>query len=72
MHFNFGTWPSIPNVPPKWQVIFWRSWKGLRWHRWTGSYAAILRGSLILGWVEFRVWRRPRLDTTVTYPEVER
>lgn len=71
MHINVGSWPHpIKRVPPRVQVIFWRDWKGLKWHRWgTGGIGCILFGSLLLGWVEFRFWRRPTLTTFVDYPE---
>lgn len=72
MHWNLGTWPGVARVPPRVQIILWRSWRGLRWHRWTGGIGLILRGSLILGCVELRFWRRPTLHTTVTYPEAKR
>lgn len=51
-HINIGraVWPRA-------QVIFWREWKGLRWHRWQGKMGVLFRGSLILGWIEIRIWR---------------
>lgn len=53
MHVNIGK-------PFPWlQVILWRSWLGIRWHRWpSGIGVNILRGSLLLGCVELRFWRR--------------
>lgn len=68
MHINIGTWSGIKRIPPKMQVIVWREWKGLRWHHWEGGVGTILRGSLLLGFIELRFWRRPSLHTTVTYP----
>lgn len=73
MHINIGSWPNpIKRVPPRVQVIFWRGWQGVRWHNWRGAaIGQILRGSLLLGWVELRFWRRPMLHTKVEYPEVD-
>ncbi len=42
---------------PRVQVIWWRAWKGVGWHRWPGKLDAIFRGSLCLGFVELRFWR---------------
>lgn len=39
------------------QAIWWRTWHGLRWVRWTGGLDRIYRGSLLLGWLELRFWR---------------
>jgi hypothetical protein len=69
MHWNLGTWVGMRNVPPKVQIIVWRDWHGVRWHRWRGGIGQILRGSLLLGWIEIRVWRRPSLETRVRYPD---
>ena len=69
-HVNIGTWNlGIKRMPPKLQVIFWESWKGVRWHRWQGGIDTILRGSLLLGFIELRFWRRPVMSTVISYPE---
>jgi hypothetical protein len=39
------------------QFIMWRDWRGFGWHRWQGGISTILFGSLLLGWLEVRVWR---------------
>jgi hypothetical protein len=40
------------------QAIWWRDWHGLKWHRWQSKRLnQIWRGSLMLGWLEIRVWR---------------
>jgi len=51
MHVNVYAGSRWPRV----QVILWRGWKGLRWHRWRSP---VLAGSLLIGWIEVRVWRR--------------
>lgn len=52
VHLNIGS-------PPRFQVLVWPAWKGIGWRSWTGGIGRILRGSLVLGWVEVRLWRRP-------------
>jgi hypothetical protein len=42
---------------PRVQIIWWGAWRGIRWHRWSPAYAKFFRGSLLLGWLELRVWR---------------
>lgn len=71
-HVNLGTWKGVRAVPPKLQIVWWfPAWKGVRWHRWSGGVASILRGSLLLGYVELRFWRRPTLNTRVEYPDLK-
>ncbi len=69
-HWNIGTW-GIKRMPPKLQIIPWREWHGVRWHRWGGSYDKIFYGSLLLGWIELRFWRPPEVKTVIRYPEFE-
>jgi len=45
---------------PKVQYIWWfPEWKGFRRHMWPGNMSKILHYSILLGWLEIRVWRSP-------------
>jgi hypothetical protein len=66
--WNVGTQHGVPGNLPKLQVIVWGRWHGVRWHRWTGAYALIFSGSLMLGWVELRFWRQGKPMTLFDLP----
>lgn len=72
-HINVGSWwAGMPSVPPRFQIIFWRCWKGVTWFKWPGSLGLILHSSLVLGYVEIRFWRRPVINAKVEYPGGEK
>jgi hypothetical protein len=44
--------------PPRAQIILCGAYRGWKVKRWTGALSEFFRFSVLLGPVEFRVWRR--------------